>query len=444
MAEQLPKKNYFKEIGSPGLKRNGGHINEEFVKQLSGRRAMQQYTEMRFNDPVICAGIWHIQMLARSVEWFFVPSRESRVAKKAALLANTSMYDMDHTWQTFLAEASTMLPYGFAPMEVTYKLRKGGNSTPHLASKYDDGMVGWQEISLRAQDSLVKWRFDEATKKAIAFVQQDPTESMLRIVPLAKMINFRTAPERNNPEGHSMLRGAYRPFYYKRRIEEIEGIAMERDLAGLPVLTPPEGLDLWNENDPEMVSAKAASDKLVRSIKRDEQEGVLLPFGWKLELLVSGGKRQFDLNVTIERLSRMQLMAMAMDFLMIGHSNQGSFAMAATKADISTILITTICDVIAEEFTRTETPRLMMMNGWDPEDAPILKHGRIEKIDLGPIGAFVNALHNSGFDISQSGQILNHLLGLAHLPTIEGYKPAQQKEAVNTSSATGDDDDGDD
>lgn len=435
----MQNKAFFREVGSPGLKRNGGCINEEFVKQLIGPRAMKQYTEMRFNDPILCAGIWHIQMLARSVEWFFVPSRETRNAKKAAKLANESMYDMDHTWQTFLSEASTMLPYGFAPMEVTYKLRQGKKSAMHLSSKFEDGLVGWQEISLRAQDSLVEWRFDEATKKPIAFVQQDPTESGLRVVPLAKMINFRTLPERNNPEGHSILRGAYRPFYYKRRIEEIEGIAMERDLAGLPVLTPPEGLDLWNSDDADMVTARAAAEKLVRSIRRDEQEGVLKPFGWTLELLTSGGKRQFDLNVTIERLSRMELMAMAMDFLMIGHQNQGSFALAATKADISTVLITTICDVIAEEFTRTECPRLCMMNGWDEEDAPILKHGRIEKTDLGPIGSFVNALHNSGFEISQSPQLLNHLLGLAHLPTIDDYRPVQQKDANPNDAEDADD-----
>jgi len=423
----MQPKSYFREVGAPGLKREGGIITEEFIRDLSGRKAMRQYTEMRFNDPILCAGIWHIQMLARSVDWYFVPASERRDAVAAAKLANESMYDMDHTWQTFLSEASTMLPYGFAPMEVTYKVRRGRTSSIEESSKFDDGKVGWREISLRAQDSLVEWRFDESTKKAIAFIQQDPTDMGQRIIPMAKMLNFRTLPERNNPEGHSILRGAYRPFYFKRRIEEVEGIAIDRDLTGLPVLTPPEGLDLWNSDDPEMVTARAAAEKLVRSVRRDEQEGVLKPFGWTLELLTSGGRRQFDLNQTIERLSRMELMAMAMDFLMIGHQNQGSFALAATKADISTVLITTICDVIAEEFTRTECPRLCMLNGWKEPDAPILKHGRIEKTDLGPIGAFVNALHNAGFNISGSAELLNHLLGLARLPTIDNYVPHQKE-----------------
>ncbi len=34
---------------------------------------------------------------------------------------------------------------------------------------------------------------------------------------------------------------------FKRRIQEIEGIGIERDLAGLPVLYGPEGVDLWDK-----------------------------------------------------------------------------------------------------------------------------------------------------------------------------------------------------
>ena len=67
-------------------------------------------------------------------------------------------------------------------------------------------------------------------------------------IPMSKALLFRTKSRKNNPEGRSILRNAYRSWYFKRRIQEIEGIGIERDLAGLPVMHGPEGLDLWNDD----------------------------------------------------------------------------------------------------------------------------------------------------------------------------------------------------
>ena len=48
-------------------------------------------------------------------------------------------------------------------------------------------------------------------------------------------------------------------WYFKRRIQEIEGIGVERDLAGLPTLTAPEGMNIWDEDDPEMAAIRVAA-----------------------------------------------------------------------------------------------------------------------------------------------------------------------------------------
>jgi hypothetical protein len=47
---------------------------------------------------------------------------------------------------------------------------------------------------------------------------------------------------KGNPEGQSMLRTAYRPWFFKKRLEEFEAIGVERDLAGLPVAKVPSRL----------------------------------------------------------------------------------------------------------------------------------------------------------------------------------------------------------
>lgn len=40
---------------------------------------------------------------------------------------------------------------------------------------------------------------------------------------------------------------------------------------------------------------------MVRGVRRDEREGLVLPGGFKMELLSTGGSRQFDTNAIIDR-----------------------------------------------------------------------------------------------------------------------------------------------
>jgi hypothetical protein len=42
---------------------------------------------------------------------------------------------------------------------------------------------------------------------------------------------------------------------------------VERDLAGLPVVTPPFGFDIFNDKDPTMVAAKKRTEKMIRNLK---------------------------------------------------------------------------------------------------------------------------------------------------------------------------------
>jgi hypothetical protein len=72
---------------------------------------------------------------------------------------------------------------------------------------------------------------------------------------------FRTKSRKGSPEGKSILRNAYRSWYFKRRIQEIEGIGIERDLAGFPTLTAPEGMNIWDDDDPDMAAVRVAADR---------------------------------------------------------------------------------------------------------------------------------------------------------------------------------------
>ncbi len=92
-------------------------------------------------------------------------------------------------------------------------------------------------------------------------------------------MHFVTTPLKNSPEGRSILRNAYTSYYRKEKIEEIEAIGIERDLAGLPIKwVPPEIHQASATPDPK--ATLTAIQKMVRDTAFNEQAGGLrLPAG---------------------------------------------------------------------------------------------------------------------------------------------------------------------
>jgi peptide/nickel transport system substrate-binding protein len=157
----------------------------------------------------------------------------------------------------------SMLIFGFSYHEIVYKYRKGDSKDPTKKSKHNDGRIGWRKMPIRAQETLFRWEID-IDGGIQAMVQTDPSTGGTYIIPIEKSLLFRTSSQKNNPEGRSILRNAYRPWYFKRRIEEIEAIGIERDLAGLPVAyLPPEYLS--STASPEQVSVLNAIKEIVGS-----------------------------------------------------------------------------------------------------------------------------------------------------------------------------------
>ena len=233
MAEE--KQGLFTETGVTGLRRAGGHVHEEFLTQLAGYRAIQIYREMRENDPIIGAIFYAIDKLLRQVSWRVQPASSSLEDVRAAKFIESCMKDMSMTWEDTISEILSMLTYGFSYHEIVYKKRNGMEVSGEARSKYSDGLIGWRKIPIRAQETRQQWEFDEAGGIR-GMTQSAAPDYTLHFIPIEKALLFRTTTNKNNPEGRSILRNAYRPWYFKRRIEEIEAIGIERDLAGFPIM----------------------------------------------------------------------------------------------------------------------------------------------------------------------------------------------------------------
>lgn len=426
----------FKEIGRIGQRRMGGVFFEEFLPELIGKKGIETYKEMSENDDIIGSILFTIEMLIRGCSWDVQAGGETDADEEAANFVWQCMNDMSDTWVDTISEILSMLTYGWSAHEIVYKRRLGRKKDARMNSKYDDGLIGWQKLPIRAQETLYKWEYDD-DDNLIGLSQQPPPNYGVITIPVEKLLIFRTKSRKGNPEGRSILRTAYRSWYFKKRIQEIEGIGIERDLAGLPVMTGPTDCDIWNTDDSDMVKMRTEAERYVKNIRSDSVQGVVMPDGWKLELLTSGGKRNFDTNAIIERYDTRMAMTVLADFIMLGHQSTGTYNLGTDKSQMFAVAVGAYLDIIAEVFNNKGIPDLIDMNGdhfKNISDYPKLIHGEIENRNLSELADFMQKLTGAGL-ISPDDQLEAYLRDAAKLPEMPedngGGKASPSKSEVN-------------
>lgn len=437
------------ERGQSGLRRFSGYIREEFLTELQGRRGVETYKQMINNDDVVGAILFAIEMLIRQVEWTVeLPPDPQPVDRERGAFLESCFADMDYPWLHYLSEILSFLGYGWSFHETVYKVRRGKMSDPRLHSRFDDGLIGWRGFPIRGQDSLLQWEYaSDSFDQLIGFTQL-PAPSYRRVtIPMDKGALFRPFAHKNNPEGRSILRNAYKSYYMKNFLTNIEGVGVERDLAGMPVLYVPPRIMDPNASD----SDKALYQELQRivvNLKRDEQEGIILPAAYdknnnkmyELQLLSTGGSRQVDTNAIIERYDRRIAMTVLADFLFIGHQATGSYALIDNKTEIFAVAIGSFVDVVQDVFNRKLIPQLWEKNGWDTERMPRWIHGDIESPNLERLGNYVSQLAGSGVQLfdRKTEEFLRRAAGLpVESFTEEDFEGEQKESQTPTESNRG-------
>lgn len=387
------------EIGSTGLRRAGGSIDEEQLRVLRGSRGAEVYEEMRNNDSGIGAFIFLTVSLIRSVPWRAEPNPKATnadAADKEAEFLTECIGDMSHTWSDFMAEVLSMVWHGWSYFNRVYKYRRGPGKDPRFRSKFDDGRIAWRKFAIRGQESLVDWVFDDdggiRGMRQLAAPQYEIVE-----IPIEESVLFRTELAKNNPEGRSLLRNSYRPYFFTKRLQEIEAIGMERELVGLPKIELPmsylEALasDRTDSDTQRRREAALAFATIGSQIRRNEHDVLLFPSEvnddgspsqFKFSLVSAGGSRSIDIAGAIKRSQFDVVAPLQNQFIYLATNGAGSYALSSDQTNNHAVAIGALLDSIEETFHRYATEELFELNGVLPENRPRWVHGDIEKEDL--------------------------------------------------------------
>lgn len=412
----LPRGGTFSEIGSAGLRQFSGWLREEFLRQLQGREAQRVYREMYDNSPIVNSLVFAIRQAIRQVDWHTEAVADSPAAKEAAEFADSLRFDLSHTWEDFINEVLSMLIYGFAPFEIVYKRRNGRRPYGHgvdgqdvATSAFDDGLIGIRKLPIRGQDTVLKWFF--GPNGEILGLTQQPWVGALIDLPIEKMLLFRPEQAKNSPEGRSILRSAYRPYYFMKRLEEQEAIMIER-FSGLPVIYVPSQVIAGAQNGSAQDQAIfEMCQKIVTNVRVDEQAGVVLPSDtyrdadgkisavkmYELQLMAPQSSRaSVSPHQSIERYKIDILTTSLADFITMGHEVRGTNNLASVKVDMFYSAVEGWVDSIAAVMKKYLLPKIWRLNGFDEDLMPEYKPKLPRRIDLDGLGGFIANIAGAG------------------------------------------------
>ena len=429
-----PSKNKAKvELGYSGANTRFGQIRaDEFQNELKGKQGIRKYREMRDNDATIGAVMYATEQILRDVPRIVEPSdKKNEKAVEMAKWLETVFDDMEHSLDDHISEALSSLTFGFAVFEPVYKIRGGPKFVdPKRKSKHSDGHYGIRKLASRAQWTIDSFKVDEKTGEILG-VNQERSALTSNFIPKNKLVHYRTTTTNNDPSGRSILRNAFKSYVYLNTMQVTEGIAVERELNGIPIIRIPSDY-LADDATEDQVAIRKMAERIGRDLKFNEQGSIVLPSDvWvvedkatthrlvDVELIASNGNRNIAIDPIIRRYQHDIARSVMAEFLMLGSSTTGSYALSKSKTDIFLrsveSYINTIYDVLNEQVVKP----LWEINGFDVELMPTLKAGDVAPHDLDALGSYLRNLNGADINLTEQVDIIDALLANAELPLLD-------------------------
>ena len=419
------------ELGQGGSNTKDGTIRaDEFLPDLKGKRAIRKYREMRDNDSTIGAIMYATEQVLRDVDYYVEPANDSDEAKKEADFVKSILEDMEHTLDDHISEALSHLTFGFSIFEVVYKRRRGPDfRAGKKYSKYTDGRIGVRKLASRAQLTIERFDVDKTTGDVLGVRQEQNYGIKSLFIPANKILHYKTTNTNNDPSGRSILRNAYSSYQYLKNLQNIEAIAVERELHGVPVgriaaeyLSPDATAD--------QASVRSQMEKILRDLKFNEQGYALLPSDVyrdadgkptnqrivDIELIASNGSRNIDINPIISRYQHDIARSVMAEFLMLGAGANGSYALSKSKTDLFLRSMESYINSIFDVLNKQLVEPLWHMNGLNFDLMPKICAGDVAPHDLRELGSYLRNLNGANIDLSDQDDIVNALLANAELP----------------------------
>ena len=364
-------------LGDSGTQMLHGIITEEYNAQLQGIAGVKVFDTMRKNDGTVRAAMLSCTLPIRRAEWFVNPATQDPKDKEIAEFVEHALFDWidGMTWDDVIRHALLMVPFGVMLFEKVYGTKDFNGKT----------YVTIKNLAPRLPRSILQWELTDRTFG----IQQIRQDGVLAQIPGSKLLIFVNEREGNNWWGTSMLRSAYKHWYYKDNFYKIDAVAYERQGVGVPYVKMPVG---YTENDEKRATT------IAQNIRANENSFAVYPNTYEVGFMDMGARGTRDAQSAIEHHNKEILQSVLAQFLELGatKSGSGSRALSQDHSDLFLKGIEAIANTLVAEFNRNLIKELVDLNFSDVQTYPVIDYSGIKKIEIEPLAKAYSDLVTSG------------------------------------------------
>lgn len=333
--------------GFIGLRRSGGIIFEEYLTELSQSRKINAFSQMR-SDGTVNAVLLALSLPVIAASWVVEPAGKDANAKRAADLVQRNLMELlTCCWEQVVRDLLTSLPFGFSVCVKQWQVVKGEALLSDLMPVHPRTILeGGKNWVLGPQGQLLgAWQF--GTDGSTYREEYLPGERMVHVAP---------SQEFRDPEGRSVLRGAYPHFKAKRQLYIIGGIGAERASVGVPIVT----------YDPQQITPDSTAYEALQNFAEKmlvyENGYVLAPTGTEAKSFKPEVNHELLKDLTTHHDAQIAKSVLA-SFLQLGTDGKGgAYALSADQTDLFLLCLQSLADYLCAVLNRQVVQELVGYN----------------------------------------------------------------------------------
>lgn len=212
-------------------------------------------------------------------------------------------------------------------------------------------------------------------------------------------------------------------------MQDIEAIAIERELCGIPLGRIPAEYLSSEATDDQKEVLQQLKDSL-RDVKFNDQGYLIIPSDTytdsegrpsstryvDVELISSDGSRNIDINPVVSRYQHDIARSIMAEFLMLGSSSTGSYALSKSKTDLFLRSMESYINTIFDVLNKQLIEPLWRINGLDFDLMPTLKAGDVAPHELKELGSYLRNLNGADINLKDQVDVVEELLNIAEIP----------------------------
>jgi hypothetical protein len=274
------------ELGYTSMSPWTAWTREELIPELRDKLGIRKWYDLKRNDGTVRGALGLLKTPIRAARWFVQPASTKTLDVNIAKFVEENLFEgLNVDWDQVLDDILLMFEYGYMVLEKVYKFN-------------DDGKVVLRKLGPRHPLDIREWVFDDRggpagivmepfvpygnyystspTAPAVPFGLDGsplPGVNLGQFIPVRKLAIFSLEAEAGDLRGISVLRSAYKHWYYKDTLYKIDAIQKERHGIGVPVIKLPPG---YSEAD------KKLADELGRNLRTNDKGHIVIPANWEI------------------------------------------------------------------------------------------------------------------------------------------------------------------